>query len=486
MTPVRRSSGRRLPQMRARYLVLLACFLAAPSLRADEDPSAVPPPAPATLADTVMVPDVRKLPAAEAAAMLARNGLSVARVYDVRFEAIYTLGTVVQQRPAAGASAPYGGGVDLRVMAAVSGSPQGRLPDPTWPRAEPRRAPAPPAPPPPAPPAPPFAPTGPLPTEPTPLPPPTPPPAAPLPAEPAAVPPAAPAVPPAGAPISGSPDAPAVAERAKPGIVPELRGLELTDAEQRVREAELVLYVERVAGHPVGRVLAQVPEAGAVRANGSVVTVTVTAGGDYEGARPPAPSMEVRRVTVPDLLDRTPLQAGRILSALGLAMREEAAVKGPAGCVVDQKPGYGDEVEKGSLVTVWVAPPPVKAPSPFPAPAPLREPTPSAQPGPPPAPAGPAAAPTPVSPPEGTVLPKARTVPVGFTWAPVAGADAYVLEVEERSGSAWLANVRKPVRSSAATVDVERLAPTAGEVRWRVRALVAGVEGAASAWVTLR
>jgi hypothetical protein len=97
-----------------------------------------------------------------------------------------------------------------------------------------------------------------------------------------------------------------------------------------------------------------------------------------------------------------------------------------------------------------------------------------------------AAAPSTVSPPEGTIVPKEKTVPVGFTWTSVPGAEAYVLEVEEQSGDAWLANVRKPVRSTAATVDVERLALTAGALRWRVRALVAGVEGTASAWVILK
>ena len=392
-------------------------------------------------------------------------------------------------------------------MASVSGSPEGHLPDPTWPRAAPRRVPStPPFPTPRAIPsaAPPTAPTGPLPAAPTTSPAPSaqapslPPPATGPALAPPAPPPAAepvrtPEPPPAATaplpavPLTGSPDAPAVAERAKPGIVPEVKGLELADAEQRAHEAGLVLYVERVAGHPVGRVLSQVPEAGAARAIGSVITVTVTAGGDYEGAHPPAPTVEVLVVTVPDLLDRTPLQAGRILSELGLAMRQEAATKGPAGCVVDQKPGYGTEVEKGSVVTVWATPPPAKAPSPFPTPAaPPTGPS-AAAPKPAPAPsAPPAGAPAPVSPSEGTVLPKTRTVPVGFTWTPIAGADGYVLEIEEHSGAAWLPSARKPVRSSAATVDVERLAPTAGDLRWRVRALVAGVEGTPSAWVTLR
>jgi beta-lactam-binding protein with PASTA domain len=471
--------------MRRRGLLALVVLVAAPAASA-EDPSAVPPPVAAAAPETVRVPDVRKLTAPAAAELLAAHGLGVARVFDVRFETAYALGTVVQQRPAPGASAPYASGVELRVMAEVSGSAVGRPPDPAWPRAAPRPAPPPPVPPVTAPPgsSPPVAPTGPLPADP-----------APPPAPPART----PVLPPA-LPLTGSPDAPAVAERAKPGIVPDVKGLDLVDAEQRVREADLVLYVERVAGHPVGRVLSQVPDAGAARASGSVVTVTVTAGGDYEGARPPPPAVEVRRVTVPDLLDRTALQAERILDGVGLAMRQETAAKGPAGCVVDQKPGYGEVLDKGAVVSVWVTPPPAKPPSPFPssaapppapsagpgAPAPGSAPTPATPTPPTPGAAPLGAAPATVAPAEGTVLPKARTVPVGFTWTAVSGADAYVLEVEERSGAAWLANVRKPVRTTAATVDVERLAPTAGDLRWRVRALAGGAEGPPSPWVLLK
>jgi beta-lactam-binding protein with PASTA domain len=489
-------------------LSLAACagVLGIRASRGDE-PSAVPPPAPVSVADTVTVPDVRKLSALEAAVLLARTGLNLETIFEHRYDVSYRMGMVVQQKPEPGTRAPYASGVLVMVMSEGEGEKGGRAPDPSWPRAAPRPATAPR-------PAPSNAPAPiPLPPRaPTPAPAPEAPPAVPTPAPtvlPATVPPQPPASPtpeaavPGPSPLPamtgplGSPDAPAMAERAKPGVVPDLKGLSLNDAEQRMREAELLLYVERVPGHPVGRVLTQVPDAGSERAPGSVVKVTVTAGGDYEGERPPAPSVEVTRVTVPDLLDRTPLQAGRILTALGLAMKQEAAANGPAGCVVDQKPGYGQEVTKGSVVTVWVTPPPAKAPSPLPTPGPGPLPTsgPGGPPSPPrppppgpatPLPTSPAAAPQTVSPPEGTIVPKERTVPVGFTWTAVAGAEAYVLEVEEQNGDAWIANVRKPVRSSACTVDVERLAPTPGALRWRVRALVSGVEGTATPWVTLR
>jgi hypothetical protein len=46
--------------------------------------------------------------------------------------------------------------------------------------------------------------------------------------------------------------------------------------------------------------------------------------------------------------------------------------------------------------------------------------------------------------------------------------------------------VRKPARLAATTVELERIAPEASDVRWRVRAVLAGREGQPSAWVTLR
>jgi len=91
-----------------------------------------------------------------------------------------------------------------------------------------------------------------------------------------------------------------------------------------------------------------------------------------------------------------------------------------------------------------------------------------------------------IAPCEGTVVPKQRALLLGFAWLPIDGADGYVLELEERGPDGWLASVRKVARMTATTVELERLAATPGELRWRVRAVVAGREGAPSTWVTLR
>jgi hypothetical protein len=286
----------------------------------------------------------------------------------------------------------------------------------------------------------------------------------------------------------GSPDAPAVATTARPDEVPSLLGLPLADAEQRIREAGMSLHVERVPGHPIGRVLTQEPASHAPRPAAGVVKVTVTAGGDFAGESPPAPRVEVLRVSVPDLLDRTEPQARRILEDVGLRVRVEAALRGAAGRVVDQGPAAGEVVGKESEVTVWIAPGGARPPSAGP-PASVPPPPAVGPPTPPPAVAapapGPCAPPAPVSPPAGTVIPKEKVVPLGFTWAPVDGADAYVLEVEEAGPSGWLANARKPVRSTAATIEIERLSPAPGDLRWRVRTVSRGREGNPCPWITL-
>lgn len=539
--------------------LLLLALLAAAQVppRAGADTQAGPVPAP----DEVQVPDLALRTLPETARTLAAAGLVLERIYEARYSQGYELGLVVQQKPRPGLPVPRGSGVRVMVSAAQAGLPEGRAPTPqdlglpapapqlppeapaapaapqplpasadpialqpaSPPSSAPARAPFPlPPPMPVAPPVPePVLPDEPLPgpqaaPEPVraPLPvvpgqppppvvtqrtPPTPPPApvaeVPVPASPPQVPP----------PHPGSPDAPALAERAAAGVVPDLLGLSLVDAEQRAREAGLSLYVERVPGHPVGRVLEQLPASGSARAAGSVVRVQVTAGGDLpSGARVPIPTVEVPRVTVPDLLDRTPPQAARILQDLGLSLRVEEVERGLPGRVADQRPGAGSEVPKGTLVTVTVprgtAAPreaPVGPAAPAPGAQPLLPPTARtpgtapeapAAPAPPVAPAAPTqlGVPASIAPSEGTALPRQRTLALGFAWQPVDGADAYLLEVEERGPAGWLPNVRKTSRSSATTVELERVAPEAGELRWRVRALAAGREGQPCAWVLLR
>ena len=444
-------ASRRAPSLVAALLVFTGFVVALGEARLEAEDA---PPS--------IVPDLSMLRLPEAAALLADSGLNLEKYYEHRYSQGYDLGLVIQQKPRPGTLVRRGSGVQLMVMATANGSSEGRLPDPAWRR-----------------PRPPGAQGG---------------------SEPAAAPALAPdplPVPSAPEPLptvitpSGSPDAPVVAERATPGEVPDLRGLTLMDAEQRAREAELELYVERVPGHPVGRVVTQAPEVGQRRAKGSVVRITLTAGGDYDGESAPAPAVDVPRVMVPDLLDRTPPQAERILTDLGLVFKHEVAKSGLPGRVVDQQPAAGAEVPKGSLVRVWVMPALAAPPAPpgstgsapvLPRAPPSAVPVPTALPGPLVA----AGVPAPIAPSEGTLLPKQPTLLLGFSWLPVEGAEAYVLEIEERGPRGWLAGARKPARATATTVELERIASTAGELRWRVRAILAGQEGSPCAWVTLR
>jgi hypothetical protein len=182
---------------------------------------------------------------------------------------------------------------------------------------------------------------------------------------------------------------------------------------------------------------------------------------------------------VPDLLDRSAAQAQRILEDMGLWCLVEEVDFGPPGRVADQTPHAGDVVARGTAVSVRIATIAV-SPKGAPPPAPPPERRPSTL------PPGPLAAPSPVSPPEGTVMPEDRALSMAFAWRPVAGADAYVLEIEEQGPDGWIASVRKGVRASAATVEFERLSPGSAALRWRVRALASGREGPPSAWISLR
>jgi hypothetical protein len=200
----------------------------------------------------------------------------------------------------------------------------------------------------------------------------------------------------------------------------------------------------------------------------------------------------VPSVEVPDLLDRTAAQARRIVEDLGLRVKERVAARGLPGRVVDQQPALGERLEKGEFVLVWVGPPDDRAPAPeapvAPAPSEPTAPAPPAREGGASPSASGSAAPRPIAPLEQTVLPRDATFALGFSWRPVAGADAYLVEVEEEGAAdAWIGTLRKPVRATAAALEVERLdARAARRLRWRVRAVFGGREGAPSAWIVMR
>jgi hypothetical protein len=296
-------------------------------------------------------------------------------------------------------------------------------------------------------------------------------------------------------PIVGTPDAPRVVRVVDPQHVPDLSGLALSDAEQWVRDAGMSLNVERVGGHPLGRVLEQIPAAGAPRPPGGIVKVIVTAGGDFEDHAPGAPSALVPEVEVPDLLDRTAPQARRILEDLGLKVKERVAARGLAGRVVDQQPALGERLVKGEYVLVWIGPPDETAPPEpsagsaapprVPAAPEPREPAPSAPERKRPAPKE---APVPIAPLEGTRLPREATIALGFSWEAVEGVRTYLVEVEEESAQGtWIGILKKPVRQTAAAIEVERLSvDPARRLRWRVRGVGDSGEGPPSPWITMR
>jgi beta-lactam-binding protein with PASTA domain len=285
--------------------------------------------------------------------------------------------------------------------------------------------------------------------------------------------------------VKGSPDAPAIAPEGDPQVVPTLVGLDVHDADQLARQSEMTLYIERVPGHPVGRVLEQIPAAGAGRPGKGIVKVIITAGGDYAAPRQPAaPAVFVPEVDVPDVLDRTQPQAWRILEAVGFLVREVAAKRGLPGRVVDQRPAMGTRAPRGSPVTIYIGPGKIEPRDPH---TPRRAAAPRSAPA-AAMPTSPAGAPQPITPAPGTRLPEDASIPLGFSWRPIVGATAYTLEVEEQSPEGnWLPNERRTVRTTATTLDLVRLDTAARRAfRWRVRVVKDGRVGPPSAWVGLK
>jgi beta-lactam-binding protein with PASTA domain len=130
---------------------------------------------------------------------------------------------------------------------------------------------------------------------------------------------------------------PRLTGRTKDEAVSLIKGLKLTPS---VKEVESTLAA--------GTVVEQRPQEGAEIAPGSEVTIYV--------------SSASTRVKVPDVVGRSQAQATAKLKANGLSPRIMTRVTSdyPAGRVIEQNPSAGDEVEKGSSVTIIVS----KSPAP--------------------------------------------------------------------------------------------------------------------------
>jgi beta-lactam-binding protein with PASTA domain len=127
--------------------------------------------------------------------------------------------------------------------------------------------------------------------------------------------------------------------------VPSVTGLSRDSAESRLREAHLVAEIDEQESEDVreGDVISQSPTAGTELARGSTVTITVSTG------RP--------KVSVPNVVGMKEAKANSALSRTGLRpVREEREVTDPAqdGVVIEQRPGSGSEVDKGSDVVIVV------------------------------------------------------------------------------------------------------------------------------------
>jgi eukaryotic-like serine/threonine-protein kinase len=127
--------------------------------------------------------------------------------------------------------------------------------------------------------------------------------------------------------------------------VPDVTGLSQASAESRLRDAHLEAQVDEQESEtvPEGDVISQDPAAGTDVTRNSTVTIAVSTG------KP--------QVTVPDVVGMKEAKASSTLSRSGLTpSREEREVTDPTqdGVVIEQRPGSGADVDKGSQVTIVV------------------------------------------------------------------------------------------------------------------------------------
>jgi eukaryotic-like serine/threonine-protein kinase len=127
-------------------------------------------------------------------------------------------------------------------------------------------------------------------------------------------------------------------------VTPGVVGLSRDSAESRIADLGLVPAVrEQESEEPEGEVISQDPVAGTELRRGSTVTITVSTG--------------IEQVAVPDVVGIAARDAERELRAAGLnPVRRESEVGEQAedGQVLDQRPGAGVEVDRGSDVVIVV------------------------------------------------------------------------------------------------------------------------------------
>jgi serine/threonine-protein kinase len=127
--------------------------------------------------------------------------------------------------------------------------------------------------------------------------------------------------------------------------VPQVAGLELFTAEQRLRDAHFAVgEVERIPSEtvPAGVVISTDPPGGSLARQGSEVVLTVSRG--------------ARQVEVPLVVGETQAVAEAEIRGAGLVPSvQKRSDPAEAGQVLEQSPDAGNRVEEGSTVTIIVS-----------------------------------------------------------------------------------------------------------------------------------
>jgi beta-lactam-binding protein with PASTA domain len=125
--------------------------------------------------------------------------------------------------------------------------------------------------------------------------------------------------------------------------VPDVTGLPLTDAEQKLKARGFKVEIKRVASsRPKGTVIDQEPVAGVTAVRGTTVTLNVSSG--------------VKPVVVPRVVGQTQGDAVAALTRLGLKpVLQNVPADKPVGTVVGQNPPAGKEIDKGAKVVLNVS-----------------------------------------------------------------------------------------------------------------------------------
>jgi beta-lactam-binding protein with PASTA domain len=129
--------------------------------------------------------------------------------------------------------------------------------------------------------------------------------------------------------------------------VPTVRGLAVTTGLRRLNTAEFRPVVRYVAStQPAGRIVFQAPAGGGTAPGGSRVRVNVSTG--------PSPASAV---SVPDVVGQDQASAATALRQAGfrvLVLNRRTSDQAQDGLVVEQQPGAGASIPRGSYVAIFI------------------------------------------------------------------------------------------------------------------------------------